>query len=168
MPQANKYQTPREKRRAAQAARRRNQYILIGAVGVVVVVALAFVIINRVAKANQYKGMTTTSSGLKYQDLTVGTGREVKDGDTIAVEYTGWLEDGTVFDTSVNRGQPFTFTVGQGAVIKGWDEGVVGMKLGGKRKLVIPPDLAYGSQGYGTVIPPNATLIFEISLLAIK
>ena len=113
--------------------------------------------------------IVTTASGLKYQDLIVGDGAEVKAGDTASMHYTGWLEDGTKFDSSVDRGQPFDFPLGAGRVIKGWDEGVAGMRIGSKRKLTIPPDLGYGATGAaGGVIPPNATLIFEVELLAIK
>ena len=113
--------------------------------------------------------IVTTASGLKYQDLTVGDGAEVKAGDTASMHYTGWLEDGTKFDSSVDRGQPFDFPLGAGRVIKGWDEGVAGMRIGSKRKLTIPPELGYGATGAaGGVIPPDATLIFEVELLAIK
>jgi FKBP-type peptidyl-prolyl cis-trans isomerase len=109
-------------------------------------------------------------SGLKYIDAKEGTGAEVKKGDTVEVHYTGWLyEDGKVgkkFDSSVGK-KPFPFTIGKG-VIKGWSEGVAGMKVGGTRKLIIPPDLAYGKDGAGDDIPPNATLLFEVELLKIK
>ena len=111
--------------------------------------------------------MTTTSSGLKYEDLQPGTGTEAKAGDTVQVHYTGWLTDGTQFDSSHDRNSPFTFKLGAGRVIKGWDEGVAGMRVGGKRKLTIPPDLGYGARGAGGVIPPNAELIFEVELLKI-
>jgi FKBP-type peptidyl-prolyl cis-trans isomerase FkpA len=110
----------------------------------------------------------TTPSGLKYEDLKVGTGAEAKAGQTVSVHYTGWLMDGKKFDSSVDRKQPFEFPLGMGRVIKGWDEGVQGMKVGGKRKLTIPPGLGYGARGAGGAIPPNATLIFDVELLGIK
>jgi FKBP-type peptidyl-prolyl cis-trans isomerase FkpA len=112
--------------------------------------------------------MPTTPSGLTYQELTEGTGTEAKKGDDVSVHYTGWLMDGTKFDSSKDRNEPFDFPLGAGHVIKGWDEGVAGMKVGGKRKLTIPPSLGYGARGAGGVIPPNATLQFEVELLAIS
>jgi peptidylprolyl isomerase len=111
---------------------------------------------------------TTTDSGLKYYDLEEGSGDLPKNGQMATVHYTGWLEDGTMFDSSLLRGQPFSFPVGAGQVIPGWDEGVASMKVGGKRQLVIPADLAYGESGAGGVIPPNATLIFEVELLEVE
>ena len=110
----------------------------------------------------------TTPSGLKYEDLKVGTGAEAKAGQTVSVHYTGWLTDGKKFDSSVDRRQPFEFPLGMGRVIKGWDEGVQGMKVGGKRKLTIPPGLGYGARGAGGAIPPNATLIFDVELLGVR
>src|SRR5499426_500261 len=98
---------------------------------------------------------------LQSEDLKVGTGAEAKSGNTVSVHYTGWLTDGKKFDSSVDRREPFEFKLGAGMVIKGWDQGVAGMKVGGKRKLIIPPSLAYGDQGAGNVIPPNAELTFE-------
>ena len=112
--------------------------------------------------------MITTPSGLKYQDLVVGNGPSPKAGAKVVVHYTGWLTNGAMFDSSVSRNQPFTFRLGRGAVIKGWDEGVATMHVGGKRKLTIPPGLAYGSKGYAGVIPPNSTLIFEVELLGFQ
>jgi FKBP-type peptidyl-prolyl cis-trans isomerase len=109
-----------------------------------------------------------TPSGLKYIDEVEGTGESPKPGQMVAVHYTGTLEDGTKFDSSHDRGQPLTFQIGTGRVIKGWDEGVMTMKVGGKRRLIIPPQLGYGARGAGGVIPPNATLIFEVELLGIK
>jgi peptidylprolyl isomerase len=97
-----------------------------------------------------------------------GDGPSPETGQTVTVHYTGWLEDGTKFDSSLDRGQPFTFAIGMGQVIAGWDEGVATMKVGGKRQLVIPSELGYGEQGAGAVIPPNATLIFEVELLAVQ
>ena len=107
--------------------------------------------------------------GLQIQDVTVGTGLVAQAGKTVTVNYTGWLTNGTKFDSSLDHGTPFQFTLGQGEVIKGWDEGVVGMKIGGKRRLLIPSALAYGAQSVGGgLIPPNADLIFEVELLGVK
>ena len=114
---------------------------------------------------------TTTPSGLQYEDTTVGTGAEAKAGQHVSVHYTGWLYNGGVkgakFDSSKDRGDPFGFGLGAGQVIKGWDEGVQGMKVGGARTLVIPPELGYGARGAGGVIPGNATLMFDVELLAV-
>jgi FKBP-type peptidyl-prolyl cis-trans isomerase len=104
---------------------------------------------------------------LKVEDLVEGTGAEAKSGDNVTVHYTGWLTDGTKFDSSLDAGQPFQFALGAGMVIPGWDQGVEGMKVGGKRKLTIPPSLGYGEQGAGGVIPPNATLVFEVELISV-
>jgi FKBP-type peptidyl-prolyl cis-trans isomerase FkpA len=109
--------------------------------------------------------IVTTESGLKYEDLTEGSGTEAKAGTYVSVHYTGWLTDGQKFDSSKDRNEPFEFALGAGMVIRGWDEGVQGMKVGGVRKLTIPPQLGYGVRGAGGVIPPNATLIFEVELL---
>lgn len=108
-----------------------------------------------------------TDSGLQYWDIKVGTGAEAKEGNHVKVHYTGWFTDGKKFDSSVDAHQPYEFTLGKGDVIKGWDEGVAGMKVGGKRQLRIPPELAYGETGYKAIIPPNATLIFDVQLLAV-
>jgi FKBP-type peptidyl-prolyl cis-trans isomerase len=115
------------------------------------------------------KKATLTKSGLKYFDVKVGDGAAAKSGDTVEVHYTGWLKsNGKKFDSSVDRNKPFSFPLGAGKVIKGWDEGVAGMKVGGKRKLYIPPELGYGKDGFGDVIPANADLVFEVELLKIK
>jgi len=114
----------------------------------------------------------TTPSGLRIIDVTKGTGAVPQTGQTVTVNYTGWLfvdgKKGQKFDSSLDRNQPFSFTLGQGQVIKGWDEGVATMHIGGKRTLIIPPDLGYGASGAGGVIPPNATLIFDVDLLSVK
>jgi peptidylprolyl isomerase len=110
----------------------------------------------------------TTASGLKYLELEPGDGAVPQRGQTVEVHYTGWLESGKKFDSSLDRGQPFQFIVGQGQVIPGWDEGLLSMKAGSKRKLIIPGELAYGPRGFGDIIPPNATLIFEVKLLSVK
>jgi len=111
---------------------------------------------------------TKTASGLQYWDIKVGTGAEAKSSSHVTVHYTGWLTSGKKFDSSVDAGKPFDFTIGRGDVIKGWEEGVAGMKVGGKRQLRIPPELGYGASGYPGVIPANATLIFDIQLLGVK
>lgn len=112
------------------------------------------------------KAVITTPSGLKYVDLVEGTGATPKPGDTVFVHYTGTLEDGTKFDSSRDRGRPFQFKIGMGQVIKGWDEGVGSMKVGGQRQLTIPPELGYGARGIGP-IPPNSTLLFDVELIKI-
>jgi len=174
--------TARDKRKAVRDAQRRNQRILIGVAIVVVVAVAAFFAYNSLRASRQASTTTnqgppplpagvqttTTTSGLQYQDISVGSGAEAKSGDNVSVHYTGWLTDGTKFDSSVDRNQPFQFKLGAGNVIKGWDEGVAGMKVGGKRRLTIPPDLGYGAQGSPPVIPANATLIFDVELLGIN
>lgn len=110
----------------------------------------------------------TSPSGLTIEDIVVGTGAEAAAGQNVTVHYTGWLTDGKKFDSSKDRGDPFDFPLGGGRVIKGWDEGVQGMKIGGTRKLTIPPALGYGARGAGNVIPANATLVFEVELLEIN
>ena len=112
--------------------------------------------------------MIETASGLRYQDLVVGAGETATSGDSVRVHYTGWLTDGTKFDSSVDRNEPFGFRIGAGRVIQGWEEGVAGMNVGGQRKLVIPPELGYGDRGAGGgIIPPGATLVFDVELLEI-
>jgi FKBP-type peptidyl-prolyl cis-trans isomerase len=109
-----------------------------------------------------------TADGLQYWDIKIGTGEVAKEGSRVRVHYTGWLTTGKKFDSSVDAGKPFDFTLGNGEVIKGWDEGVTGMKVGGKRQLRIPPELGYGADGSPPVIPPNATLIFDVQLLQVQ
>ena len=109
-----------------------------------------------------------TPSGLEIEEIERGFGDPARAGHTVSVHYTGYLQDGTKFDSSLDRGEPFSFPLGAGKVIRGWDEGLVGMKVGGRRKLVIPPELAYGSRGAGRLIPPGATLVFDVELVEVK
>lgn len=136
------------------------------------VAALAYVLLQSGGGESQVTGSgnetTTTPSGLKYVDLVEGTGPTPQRGQTVTVHYTGTLENGMKFDSSVDKNRPFPFVLGTGSVIKGWDEGLASMKIGGKRKLIIPPHLGYGVTGSPPKIPPNATLIFEVELLDIK
>jgi FKBP-type peptidyl-prolyl cis-trans isomerase len=150
----------REMRRAARGEQRRNRTIVLAIIGLGIVAIVAFFAIN----ANRTKDATT----LQIEDMVVGSGPAAKNGDTLVVHYTGWLTDGTKFDSSLDRGSPISFTLGQGGVIQGWDEGMLGMQVGGKRKLTIPPHLGYGVEGYPGVIPGNATLLFEVELLEIQ
>lgn len=122
----------------------------------------------RVATDLDEKDFITMDSGLKYYDLVEGTGETPQQGQTVVVHYTGWLEDGTQFDSSLDRGQTFSFALGEGRVIPGWEEGVASMKVGGKRQLIIPAELGYGDMGAGSLIPPGATLIFEVELIDIQ
>lgn len=140
-----------------------------GLVKSIIAAALVCLFVLPVAAAEK-KGskMVTTTSGLKYIDLVVGKGVSPTKGKKVKVHYTGTLENGTKFDSSVDRNEPFVFIIGEGQVIKGWDEGVMSMKVGGKRKLVIPSNLGYGARGAGGVIPPNATLLFDVELLDVQ
>jgi FKBP-type peptidyl-prolyl cis-trans isomerase len=135
-------------------------------------IAALFLLAVMLPDAADAQEKVTTGSGLQYTDSVVGTGREAAEGDNVSVHYTGWLlqagQAGRKFDSSRDRGEPFAFPLGDGRVIKGWDEGVAGMKVGGKRTLIIPPQLGYGSRGAGGVIPPNATLVFDVELLGIR
>ncbi len=184
----------REQRRAQRIARRNRQRAIIAGIIVLILALIAFFAIrdytNRLASASPTPTSTsggkyaigtldptppalsasavTTTSGLKYEDLQAGDGATVKAGDTISVNYTGWLENGTKFDSSIDRGSPSEFQIGVGQVIAGWDEGIPGMKVGGTRLLVIPGNLAYGASGRPPTIPANATLIFEVQIVAIK
>jgi FKBP-type peptidyl-prolyl cis-trans isomerase FkpA len=158
--------------RSARAERRvsqqRRQRITIFGIIFFLLVIIAYFAFSGFLRKSQTPDLTKTASGLQFKDLKIGNGDPAKNGDTVVVNYTGWLQNGNKFDSSYDRNKPFEFTLGAGQVIKGWDEGVAGMKAGGKRRLIIPPELAYGSQGAGNVIPPGATLTFEVELLNIK
>jgi FKBP-type peptidyl-prolyl cis-trans isomerase FkpA len=178
----------REQRRAQRIAKRNRQRAIIGVIVVLALVAIAILVYRDYAANAQATSSTanatptpgldatpptpsanaiTTADGLIYEDLQVGTGATAQAGDTVSVYYTGWLADGTKFDSSLDRGQTFDFTLGAGNVIAGWDEGVAGMKVGGIRLLVIPPSLGYGATANGP-IPANSTLTFEVQLAAIQ
>jgi FKBP-type peptidyl-prolyl cis-trans isomerase len=144
---------------------KRLTFLVIGFAGVAIVVMTGTALLTAQGKIMEKK---VGDSILKYEDLKEGQGPEAKKGDEVQVHYTGWLKNGTKFDSSLDRKEPFTFKLGAGMVIQGWDEGVAGMKVGGKRKLIIPPELAYGKRGAGRVIPPDAELTFEVELLKIK
>ena len=145
---------------------------------VVLVIAFAFILTrpkqpsdNISEEPEETQELTDTIGGgleLETEDLVLGEGAEAKSGSKVTVHYTGTLTDGTKFDSSVDRGEPFSFNLGAGEVIQGWDQGVTGMKVGGKRKLTIPPELGYGERGAGASIPPNSTLVFEVELLAVE
>ena len=145
-----------------------NRNLRIGAIILVVVIAVSAIayVINR--RSTQAGSEVTTASGLKIQDLKVGDGASPKPGQTITVHYVGSLEDGTEFNNSYKTGAPIDFEIGVARVIKGWDEGLMTMKIGGKRKLFIPSNLAYGAQGRPPTIPPNSNLVFEVELLGVK
>ena len=130
--------------------------------------AVLILALGTAAAAQEEPEVVKGKNGLEYIDLVVGDGLDARRGDQVTVHYTGWLEDGTKFDSSLDRGQPFVFPLGGGRVIQGWDLGVAGMKVGGKRKLMIPAKLGYGKRGAGDAIPPNANLIFEVELLSVK
>lgn len=149
------------------------KYLFVG----ILIIFLTGVVIVGVANKNKAKPVATpfptstpsaTITQMQTEDITVGTGAEAFNGKSVTVNYVGTLVDGIKFDSSYDRNEPFTFTLGAGEVIKGWDQGVLGMKVGGKRKLTIPSDLGYGVAGAGGVIPPNATLIFEVELLKVN
>jgi peptidylprolyl isomerase len=136
--------------------------------GLIIVLVIAAVLIALPASAKEEGKTVTTASGLKYIDVVAGNGASPSVGKRVKVHYTGTLENGKKFDSSVDRNQPFSFIIGVGQVIPGWDEGVMTMKVGGKRKLIIPPNLGYGARGAGGVIPPNATLLFDVELLDVE
>lgn len=172
--------TIRERRKAKKAASRRNLIVLVTVLILIGIAAGVFFAFRGrpTTPETQTSGnpadpvegieITTTSTGLQYQELAAGSGPAAEQGDTVAVHYTGWLTDGTKFDSSLDRGTPFEFTLGRGGVIQGWEEGVAGMQVGGVRKLFIPAELGYGDRGVGDIIPPNAPLVFEVELLEIK
>lgn len=145
----------------------RHWLLIVVAFAVIAAAAAVWAQTNTAAPTKVTGNGTTTPSGLQYWDIKVGTGDAAVAGKPVRVHYTGWLTSGKKFDSSVDRGQPFPFKLGAGEVIPGWDEGVKGMKVGGKRQLKIPPSLGYGATGAGGVIPPNATLIFDVELLAV-
>jgi FKBP-type peptidyl-prolyl cis-trans isomerase len=131
------------------------------------VMAIAMAAVND-SPAKVSGGPKATASGVQYWEIKPGTGAAAANGKTVTIHYTGFLEDGKKFDSSVDRGRPFSFHMGEGSVIKGWDDGIAGMKVGGKRQLKVPPAAAYGDQGKGGVVPPNATLIFDVQLVDVK
>ena len=143
------------------------QKVLVIAGVCLAVAAVLWIVFSSQGTGGGGGGFVTLPSGLKYQDIVVGKGKEAKVSDAVQVHYTGKLANGTKFDSSLDRGEPFTFTLGEGQVIKGWDQGVAGMKVGGKRKLVIPSELGYGPKGAGKSIPPDAELHFEVELLRV-
>jgi hypothetical protein len=153
--------------KSAQSAHRKGYKLLWTISPWVLSLAAAFGIYHYLTRAKAPGNEITTKSGLKYIDEVVGKGQSPSFGKTVVVHYTGTLQDGTKFDSSRDRGTPFEFPIGIGKVIKGWDEGVMTMKVGGKRKLIVPPELGYGSQPAGQ-IPPNSTLIFDVELLGVK
>jgi hypothetical protein len=168
-----------EKQARARAAQRRNQKTLTTVVAVIAVALLLLIFAPNLRTLFSSLGsppsdlidpdvaITTTASGLQYQDIEIGTGDAAQAGDQVQVHYTGWLSDGTQFDSSANSGTPFEFVLGLGSVIQGWDEGLAGMRVGGIRNLIIPPELGYGEFGSAPVIPPNAQLIFRVELVSI-
>jgi len=141
--------------------------VVFAVIGAVAVAAVLFIALGSGGSGGSKSGEVTTPSGLRYVDEVVGTGESPKQGQNVTVHYTGTLENGTKFDSSVDRGQPYTFPIGTGVVVKGWDEGIMTMKVGGKRRLIIPPSLGYGTQGRPK-IPPNSTLLFEVELLGVS
>ncbi len=142
--------------------------IIVAVIVLIIIIVGVYLLAQMKSSPNQQTSKNYDIQGMKVEILKQGTGEGAKSGDAITVNYVGTLQNGTKFDSSIDRGQPFPFTLGQNSVIQGWELGVVGMKVGEKRKLTIPPELAYGAQGAGGVIGPNATLIFEIDMLSIN
>lgn len=176
MPKSRKRKTSRggrssrttysSKKQSQQTTKRIAVFAIIALVAAGLLFAGLFVILRGSTPAAG--SQVTTASGLKYIDEVIGTGESPRTGRNVTVHYTGTLENGTKFESSVDRSEPYTFRIGTRAVIDGWDEGIMTMKVGGKRRLIIPPDLAYGAAGRPPTIPPNATLIFEIELLGVN
>jgi peptidylprolyl isomerase len=176
LPQSRHRKTGKAKKRSkgfypagkTKAPTGRNRQVRIIAIVIVLALAASAIAYLITKRSGSTGSEVTTASGLKYTDIVEGTGPSPRAGQRLSVHYTGTLQNGTKFDSSVDRGQPFEFVIGTGSVIKGWDEGVMTMKVGGKRKLVVPSNLGYGPRGNGTNIPGNSTLLFDVELLGIK
>ena len=162
-------QSTRSARAQRRASKIRSQRIILAVIGVLLLAAIGYLIYQATVQdgAND-KPTIQNDAGLIIEELEQGSGSQAKSGDTVEVHYTGKLTDGTKFDSSLDRNRPYQFTLGAGQVIAGWEQGVAGMQVGGKRRLTIPPELAYGGQGIEGIIPPDATLVFEVELLGIK
>lgn len=174
LPQSRRRPTKRAKRPSrsevhiGSQSNQTTRLVVSVAVAALALIALAYIAYMLNASRRKTSEPSDQASGLQIIDEVVGTGPSPQPGQRVTVHYTGTLENGTKFDSSVDRGQPYEFTIGQGTVIQGWDEGIMTMKVGGKRKLIIPPELGYGAAGRPPMIPPNATLLFEIELLGVK